>query len=120
MAVGKAVVRIGLCVVLVASVAACGQAPNFGRTQTATFDGQSFRASAKGDKTDRTMFVATAHNPAKSLDGAVQAASYQAVKYCITTYGTSDIDWTVGPDTPPAQLPVSDQVLRLSGQCRDR
>ena len=53
------------------------------------------------------------------IDGAIQAAEYQAVKHCIHLYGTSDIDWEVGPDTPKDQLSITSDSLTLSGRCKD-
>lgn len=114
------VAKLGLVLILAAALVGCGKLGSGERRQAQTFDGQTFSASAKNvDKADRAAFVTTVRQPEKSLTGAVEAASYQAVKYCITTFGTSDIDWQVGPDTPAAQLPISDGSLTLAGRCRD-
>ncbi|WP_245216251.1 hypothetical protein [Sagittula salina] len=112
--------KMGLLLVLVAMLAGCGLGKGVRREQAQTFDGQTFRGTAKPVGDDRTQFVASVSQPGKSIDGAIKAAAYQGTKYCIRTYGTSDIDWSVGPDTPKDQLTITSDALMLTGQCRDR
>lgn len=82
------------------------------------FDGQRFRMSASADRRDPQNFVASARPVSASLDGALQAAEYEATRHCIKYFGTSEIDWVNGPDIPPEQL-VDGDTLSLSGACRD-
>ncbi|WP_425070420.1 hypothetical protein [Sagittula sp. S175] len=111
--------KLVLILAVAASLAGCGRLGKGAREQVQTFDGQVFRGSAKALDDGPAHFVASVREPAKSIDGAVQAATYQATKYCIETYGTSDIDWEVGPDTPKDQLAVTSESLSLTGRCRD-
>ncbi|AUC55109.1 hypothetical protein CDO87_18910 [Sagittula sp. P11] len=111
--------RAGTILLLIAAMAALAGCGNGQRRQVQTFDGQTFRANAKSAGDDRQYFVASVRDPGKSIDGAIQAAEYQAVKHCIHLYGTSDIDWEVGPDTPKDQLLITSDSLTLSGRCKD-
>ena len=80
------------------------------------FDGQFYRAKlSKGDA--RHQFSVTARPVSASLDGARQAAEYEAISYCVKEYGSSDIAWIVGPDTDPAALPIADDTLVFQGAC---
>ena len=109
---------IGL-VALVLALGACDRLNlNIGKRDNA-FDGQFYRGSAKSEAKARQFFVASARPVSKSLDGAVQAAEFEAVSHCIKYFGTSDIAWEVGPDTPRDALPIENDTLRLKGMCEE-
>ncbi|MCB1335068.1 MAG: hypothetical protein KDK26_15810 [Roseivivax sp.] len=95
-----------------ALLAGCGEDPNAIR-----FDGQVFKGKGKGDRSDRAYFVATAGPASVSLEGARQAAVYEAYKYCLEYLGTSDIAWENGPDVEDTALQIEDDKLLLSGRC---
>ncbi len=83
------------------------------------FDGQAFRGKAAAvSKDDRRVFTATVSPVSASIDGAVEAARYEGMKYCIENYGTSDILWTIGPDTPRESLVIDRDALTFQGSCR--
>ena len=85
-----------------------------------TFDGVRFNATASAEsRQDRAAFTAVVRGAEASLTGAVQAAEHEGIRHCITYFGTSDIAWQVGPDTPPEALPIENGTLRLTGRCRD-
>ncbi len=109
----KYVVMLGLVAL---SLSGCDRAGLF-RDNVPLFDGQRFRGSVKSERTNRQVFTVTINQVSKSAEGAVAAADYKAKQHCIQYYGTSDIDWTVGPDSSP--LPVSNDTLTLRGSCRD-
>jgi hypothetical protein len=112
--------RAALLLCLLAALAGCGQqGQGIGRQQQTTFDGQVFRGNATADRDDRQRFVATVRTPSKSLEGAIEAAAHQGTRYCIETFGTSDIDWEIGPDTPPEEFSAEAPTLSLTGRCRD-
>lgn len=119
----KRILRTGVMLALVvgmaASLSGCGRLNGLRQNKGLTFDGQTFNASAKGTRGDVALFTSTVRQPQKSLDGAIEAATYQGVKYCINTFGTSDIRWSVGPDTPREQLVVAGDTLSLTGRCND-
>lgn len=81
------------------------------------FDGEFYRANLR--KVDRQFdeFVVTVRPVSKSLTGAVQAGEYEAISYCVNTFGSSDIVWSIGPDTADTQLPIDRDTLTLSGTC---
>lgn len=86
-----------------------------------TFDGQRFRGAARATTGKEPIhFVSTVRGASKSLDGARAAAEHQGIKHCIKHYGTSDIDWEVGPDTPPQALGLENDTVTFMGTCRDR
>ncbi|WP_147298854.1 hypothetical protein [Rhodosalinus sediminis] len=93
------------------ALAACGG----GRTEVA-FDGGSYSASAaRGETVER--FIASARPVSAGRAGAVRAAEHAGKRYCIETFGSSDIDWTTGPDSDPAALPVAGDAVTLEGRC---
>lgn len=82
-----------------------------------TFEGYQYKAKAKQvSKEERDHFEVIVSRANQSLDGARQAGDYEAVKYCIKEYGTSKMDWVIGPDTETI-IPVDDKI-RLEGYCR--
>jgi hypothetical protein len=81
------------------------------------FDGQRYRGAVKSDRKNRQDFTVTINQVSKSIEGAIGSAEYKATQHCIQYYGTSDIIWTVGPDSTP--LPVVNDTLTLRGSCRD-
>ncbi|MBV2360567.1 hypothetical protein KUH32_12335 [Thalassococcus sp. CAU 1522] len=113
--------RLVLLVALVASLAGCerlglGNGFGIGRDRQA-FDGQNYRGTARSERGDRKSFTASVRPVSASLEGAIQAAEYEGVKHCIKFYGTSEIAWAVGPDTPREQLPIEGDTLTFSGVC---
>lgn len=83
------------------------------------FDGILFRAKAEtvDKKVTLADFTATVSDVSQSIHAALEAGRYEGTKYCIAQYGTSRIDWRVGPDTPPENLRIVDDTLILSGRC---
>lgn len=82
-----------------------------------TFDGHYFRTKvAKVDK-QRHVFTVRIRDVAQSLDGARMAGHHEGVAYCVENYGSSDIAWDVGPDTPVDQLQIVDNTLVFQGVC---
>lgn len=106
-----------LCVVLIAAgLGGCERAGIF-RSDQPVFDGQRFRGQVKTERLSRQNFTVTVFQVSKSAVGAVAAADYKAKQHCIQYFGTSEIDWIVGPDSRP--LPVAGDALTLRGVCRD-
>lgn len=82
-----------------------------------TFDGHFFRTKvAKVDK-QRHVFTVTIRDVAQSLEGARQAGNHAGVAYCVEEYGSSKIDWAVGPQTAPEALQITDNTLVFQGVC---
>ena len=98
--------------VAVALLAGCNS-----RQDRFAFDGKYFRANVSKVDRQRDVFTVTVRNVSQSLDGAREAGRYEATKYCIKNYGSSDIEWVVGPDTPPQNLRIVDDSLTFQGAC---
>lgn len=81
------------------------------------FNGNYYPAKAKRDKDTDKGFVVTVQRISKGLDGAREAGRYEGTRYCIKTFGTSEIDWVRGPDAEDGTLQVSGSRLVLSGKC---
>jgi hypothetical protein len=81
------------------------------------FDGQFYNSKVRTERSARDEFVVTTRPVSASLLGAREAARYEATVYCVNRYGRSDIIWTISPDDPDEQLPISDDTLTLSGRC---
>ncbi|KAJ04890.1 hypothetical protein JQT66_03315 [Sulfitobacter mediterraneus] len=81
------------------------------------FEGFYYRTKvAKVDK-QLDVFTVTVRDASQSVEGARQAGEHAAISHCVRFYGTSDIEWTVGPDTPAEELRIVDDRLIFSGRC---
>ncbi len=89
------------------------------RDRQVPFDGYLFKSKARAvdKKLSRADFTATIWPVSQSLKGTREAARYEGTKYCIAEYGTSQVDWTIGPDTPAEQFMIVDDTLTFSGRC---
>lgn len=93
---------------------------SFGGGSEIRFDGQRFRAVARPvERRDKQAFVVTVPGVSRSLQGAILAGDHAGKEHCVHYFGTSDIDWSVGPRTDPAALVIDGDTLRLAGRCRD-
>lgn len=101
-----------ICILVVATLASCGPT-----AETLLFDGQYFRTRLDADRDNRRDFTVSARPVSASLAGAKEAGRYEAIVYCVNRYGSSDISWVVGPDSPDEALPISDDTLFLQGRC---
>ena len=82
------------------------------------FDGQLFRSSASHiDRNQRDVFEVRVRPFSASAEGALEAGRYEGTQYCIERYGTSDIDWSVGPESDDAALVIDGDTLVLTGTC---
>ncbi len=82
------------------------------------FDGKYYPIKARAsDKADRKTFTVSVRRADQGLAGAREAGRYGGKQYCLKNYGTSEIRWIVGPDTPQSALGYSGGRLALSGTC---
>lgn len=89
------------------------------REDRVLFDGEFFRAKvSREDRKARQGFTVKVSPVSSGFEGALQAGEYEATRYCIETYGTSDIDWIVGPEAEAESLPVVNNSLTMAGECR--
>ena len=54
------------------------------------------------------------------INNALEAGRFEANKYCIRGYGSSDIAWTAGPDRAVEEIQIVDDTLTLAGRCVQR
>jgi hypothetical protein len=102
-----------ICLSLVAAglLSACGPSED-----AIAFDGQLYRTKVR-DLDQRHTFTVTAKPVSSSLLGAKEAARYEATIYCVNNYGSSKIDWLVGPDDPDEAMSIENDTLTLQGEC---
>lgn len=107
---------LGLMCAVVA-VAGCNRKRN--AANLITYDGIEFvtKAEAIDKKVSLSDFTVRVEGAAISLDSARLAGRDRGYRYCIENFGTSDIDWIVGPDTEPAQLRLVEGALLFRGTC---
>lgn len=101
-----------LFLISVALLAACNQ-----RKDQIAFDGQYFRAKASKAGDRREDFVVTVKPVSASPEGALEAGRYQATRYCVLQFGSSEIDWVVGPDQDAGTLVAQNDEITLQGTC---
>ncbi len=81
------------------------------------FDGHFYNSKLRKVDGQFDVFTVSVKPVSKSLAGALEAGKYEAVVYCVNTYGSSDIQWTAGPDAPEGQLNIGNDTLLLQGRC---
>ncbi|MBW4960556.1 hypothetical protein [Sulfitobacter sp. CW3] len=87
------------------------------REDRVAFDGIYFKTKISKVEGQRDVFTLLVKNASQSIDGAREAARYEATVYCVNNYGSSDIVWVVGPDTSADNLRLVDDSLTFSGSC---
>lgn len=87
------------------------------RDDQIAFDGKIFRAKLSTVDKQRDQFSIEVSPASASLVGAREAGRYEATRYCIENYGSSDVDWVAGPDAEDGTLTVRDDRLLLRGAC---
>lgn len=105
-----------MLLLVVATVAGCARIDNLGRKKGVLFDGHQFRTRVEKTADAGEEFQVTVFRASQSVEGARQAGAYEAVRYCIQQFGSSDATWTVGPDSEG--LTVVDDTLTFQGRCK--
>jgi hypothetical protein len=105
----------GILIAALLPLSACGIQK---REERVLFDGQYFRAKAARDSRDqRQNFSVQVSGIDQGFEGALEAGRYEAIRYCIEEFGTSDIIWVSGPDDDADTLDVDRDRLTLRGTC---
>lgn len=106
---------IVLAVLAVAAVAGCN------RREVVLFDGMRFDTRLEAPRDDRRSFAVTVRGAVANVPAALQAGAYEATQHCLRTFGDSRVDWTTGPEQPPAQVALAaDGSTVMQGRCRAR
>ena len=88
------------------------------RDERVLFEGEYFRTKASPvDRQARESFVIEVPGVSRNFEAAREAGRFGGTRYCIESYGTSDIRWTSGPDDPPETLLIDRDRLTLRGTC---
>lgn len=82
------------------------------------FVGSEYRSKSWPVKGDRQAFVVVVSGAGADGSAPREAARYRATQYCLGNFGTSDIDWTVGPETSSDGLRRWRGGLVFYGRCR--
>jgi predicted tellurium resistance membrane protein TerC len=111
--IGAFVMRALMIIAIALAVTSCARL----RQDTAVaFDGVYFNAKVTADKAKLENFEIFVAKASKSIAGAREAGRYEATKYCVRNFGTSDVTWTYGPDDTDVQ--ILDDSLYLKGTCQ--
>jgi hypothetical protein len=82
------------------------------------FDGNYYPTKARAaDKADRKTFTVSVRRASRGLNGAKAAGAHAGKQYCLENFGTSEINWRVGPDAPEGTFDRSASSIALSGTC---
>lgn len=81
------------------------------------FDGIAFQTDVKSKRKTRRDFTVSVKPAAASLEGAREAARWESARHCIKYYGSSVVDWSVGPETDYGQIAISDGKAVFAGRC---
>ncbi|MEP4197361.1 MAG: hypothetical protein ABJL99_17200 [Aliishimia sp.] len=105
--------RVGISLVLCYALVACSAVSK----DKQTFDGQFFRTKASKVDSDRRQIQVSVSPVSASIEGAQEAGRHEATIYCIKNYGSSAIDWRVGPDDATDSYTFDGDTLTLRGAC---
>ena len=109
----RATVTLGLVLLMAAG---CSKINLTGKSDRISFDGQTFRTSARKADDDLSVFVVKVPGATKTLTGAREAGRYEATRYCIKNFGSSKIEWIAGPDA--ATVTMDKDTMLLQGICK--
>ncbi|MEQ8366436.1 MAG: hypothetical protein RIB61_06985 [Roseicyclus sp.] len=116
MAKPAALVKLGICLVLVGATAGCG----IGRDRGPQVVGLPFNARLDTGETFRDFTVAVEAGGA-SLEDARESARFPATRHCTDRTGDSSVEWVMDAATGDwAFSRTEDGDLIVSGQCVGR
>ena len=87
------------------------------RSAQVRFNGEYYPAKVSRDRDAREQFQVAVRRVDRGLTGAREAGRYEAMRYCLKEFGTSDVDWVNGPDAEDGRLQISNGRLILNGEC---
>lgn len=113
------ITRLALLGLICAAVVVSGCNRKKNAANLIVYDGIEFQTKAEpiDKKVTLADFYVRVEGAAISLDSARKAGRDRGYRYCIENYGTSDIEWTVGPESDPAQLQLVDGAVTFRGTC---
>ena len=117
--------RAGLVLALTLPLAGCGWLSNTFGSIGETFGfgddgGLPFRASVDEGEDPRDLVVSVAVPTAVPLEEFRESARFPVTRYCLTTYGTSEADWTTDPATGDWAVTRTESGALLQARCTGR
>ena len=103
------------CLIAILPIVFCFSCGENYKNNKHAFDGVEFSTFFKIEKDDPKNFSLRVRKASKSLVGAREAGRYEAIKYCVERFGTSDIAWKDGPESPDIELENGN--FNLTGSC---
>lgn len=105
--------RAGLALVALAVLAGCTE-----REERVLFNGNYYPGKARAEKQDRRNFTALVRRAGRGIEGAQQAVLYEATRYCLDNFGTSEIAWKGAPEgTEGPVYARSGDTVTVTGRC---
>ncbi len=102
--------------ILLAGVATLSLAACTERAERVYFDGNYYPTrESHVDRSDREVFETRVRRATQGIEGAVAAGMHGGTRYCVTNFGTSDIDWLTPTD--PSALDATQATLTMRGRC---
>ncbi|NNK79249.1 MAG: hypothetical protein HKP40_11105 [Litoreibacter sp.] len=111
--------RAFISLLLVLGVAGCGL---FGQKEgsRAGTEGQlPYKAKLSAGEDKRDVQISVSAGPA-SVDAVRESVRFEATKYCLFKYGSSDADWAIDPATNDWAFSRSGDTLTFSARCAAR
>ncbi|MDT8329266.1 MAG: hypothetical protein RQ750_18180 [Roseovarius sp.] len=81
------------------------------------FEGKYYPPKTRVEKGDRRNFTASVRRASRGINGAQQAAVHEATRYCLESFGTSEIEWS---GVAKGEGPVygrSGDTVSVTGRC---
>lgn len=110
--------RVFLPIIMLVVLAGCGLIRPFGG-EGVSASALPYRAKLARGEDPRNVIVTVDANGA-SLDAVRESARFSVTRYCLTTYGGSDADWTMDPVTADWAVRREGGDLILSARCTTR
>jgi hypothetical protein len=88
------------------------------REERVLFEGNYYPGKVRAEKDDRRDFTATVRRADNGIGGAQEAAVYEATRYCLKNFGTSEIGWAgVAEGQEGPVYARSGDSLSVTGRC---
>ena len=87
------------------------------RSERAFFDGNYYPPKTRAEKEDRRNFTASVRRASRGINGAQQAAVHEATRYCLESFGTSEIEWSGVPEGEGPVHGRSGDTVSVTGSC---
>tara|TARA_R110000851_G_scaffold194302_7_gene345121 strand:- start:582 stop:935 length:354 start_codon:yes stop_codon:yes gene_type:complete len=105
--------RAGLVLIALTVLAGCAE-----REERVLFNGNYYPGKARAEKQDRRNFTASVKRAGRGIEGAQQAALYEATRYCLDNFGTSEIAWVGVPEGGKGPVYArSGDTVSVTGRC---